>query len=153
MPSPESGIGGNLRGFLSPHQIQAAERFSLLFERCHLQAHVTMHYGPRIGGPRRGSGSIDIADTAADARRKLERILAQMPPECAGVVLDICGYEKGLQDVERERGWPRRSAKLVLRIGLDVVARLLGLSEYAQGPEGQYVRTWLAEDARPQEAG
>ena len=65
---------------------------------------------------------------AADARRGLSSIISALPRDCADVVLDVCGLEKGLQVIETERGWPRRSAKLVLRIGLDQLARHLGLT-------------------------
>ena len=49
------------------------------------------------------------------------------------MVLDVCGLLKGLQQVESERGWPRRSAKLVLRIGLEQAAGFFGLTGVPAG--------------------
>jgi hypothetical protein len=56
---------------------------------------------------------------------------------------------KGLQQVEHERGWPRRSAKLVLRIGLEQLAQHYGLSPVAIGEPNRKPRQWLGEGARP----
>ena len=68
-----------------------------------------------------------------------------MPRECWGALVDVCLYDKGLQQIESERGWPRRSAKLVLRIGLDQAAMLLGITSEAVGPDYSGQRAWLPE--------
>jgi hypothetical protein len=54
----------------------------------------------------------------------------------------VCGFLKGLQQVESERGWPQRSAKLVLRIGLDQVAHTFGLMPFAEGRASAPPRRW-----------
>ena len=79
----------------------------------------------------------------------LDDIHRRLPAECAGVVFDVCGWLKGLQEVERDRGWPRRSAKLVLRIGLDHLAEHYGLSPVAVGRSGSRPRGWMEDGARP----
>jgi hypothetical protein len=86
---------------------------------------------------------------AADARRRLASLMRALPRDCADVVLDVCGLEKGLQAIEAERGWPRRSAKLVLRIGLDQLARHFGLDAEASGRDRAPLRGWMEADARP----
>lgn len=144
---------GDTAPFLMPYHIEAADRVSRLFERAQLRPHVTMHYGPRVSSSRSAPVAGELADTAADARKRLSRLLDRLPAECAGVVFDVCAFEKGLQDIERDRGWPRRSAKLVLRIGLDAAARELGLSPQATGREGAGTRVWTADGARPTEFG
>jgi hypothetical protein len=60
-------------------------------------------------------------------------------------VFDVCGLLKGLQTVESERGWPRRSAKMVLRIGLEQLATHWGLSAEARGRETASIDGWLGE--------
>ena len=105
-----------------------------LAERARLQPRVTMSYDAAHTAGGKGAGTAaEISDMAADARRTLSDIARVLPADCAGVVLDVCGLLKGLQTVETERGWPRRSAKLVLRIGLEQLAQHFGLSAAAIG--------------------
>jgi hypothetical protein len=144
---------GETTPFLARHQVEAGERFRRLFERAQLRGRVTMTYDASRIGRSGGNGSGDIADMAADARRELSRVMTQLPADCAGVIFDICGMEKGLQQVEQEREWPRRSAKLVLRIGLDQLARHFGLTEAAVGREKGPLQAWMDEGARPMEVG
>ena len=67
--------------------------------------------------------------------------------------MDVCCYDKGLQAIETERGWPRRSAKLVLRIGLDHLATHFGLAASAKGPTGHASVVWMEDGAKPREVG
>jgi hypothetical protein len=131
--------------FLDDHHRESASRLSRLFERANLRQRVTMSYDPTRIGQAAGAGQSDIADSAADARKRLARLAAAMPRDCWGVLVDACLYEKGLQQIESERRWPRRSAKLVLRIALDQAAALLGLNGKAVGPDRAGQRAWLPE--------
>jgi len=141
---------GESEAFLAPHQVEAGERLRRLIERAQLRQRMTMSYdGNRTA--RRGSGSSasEIGDIAADARRALMAIARALPRDCLDVMLDVCGLEKGLQLIETERKWPRRSAKLVLRIGLDQLAHHFGLEQAAIGREGGN-RAWMEAGTRPQ---
>lgn len=142
---------GENTAFLEPHQVEAGECVRRLCERARLQPRVTMSYSAaHTAGGKGIAAAAEISDLAADARKHLAEIPRVLPPDCAGVVMDVCGLLKGLQTVETERGWPRRSAKLVLRIGLDQLARHYGLSVSAIGPPTRRTRGWLGDGARPE---
>ncbi|KKB82741.1 hypothetical protein VW29_15545 [Devosia limi DSM 17137] len=148
--SPLARLAASVDGaapFLLPHQVEAGERLRRLVERARLGPRVTMSYDPARIASRAasGSGAPDLADSAIDARRKLDAIAQSLPAECGGVLFDVCGLLKGLQVVETERGWPRRSAKLVLRIGLEQLATHFGLTQVAQGRPSGRTRSWLHE--------
>ena len=147
LPRLVSGRDGDGQPFLLPHHLVAAARLERLIERAHLVPRVTMSYDPGRagGGDRSGNGAAEATDGAADARQRLNRLAAAIPPDCWGVMLDVCGFGKGLQAIETERRWPRRSAKLVLRIGLEQLAQLFGLTPQANGGERGQTRGWLPE--------
>lgn len=149
-----SAIGGKKR-FLETHHIEAGERFHRLFERAQLRKRTTMSYSAEqtVSSKRRMASSDDLTDMAMDARRQMEGLCASMPADCRGVLFDVCGFEKGLQAIEVERGWPRRSAKLVLRIGLEQLAASFGLSASAVGKSHKPVVTWMGEGAKPTKLG
>lgn len=139
---------GEGEAFLRPHQVEAGERVRRLVERAQLQPRLTMSYSAaHTAGGKGGGHAGEIGDMAADARKALSELHRQLPRDCAEVVLDVCGFGKGLQQIETERGWPRRSAKLVLRIGLDRLAEAYGIGEVAIGVESARRRAWM-EGAR-----
>lgn len=148
--SPLSRLMAGERAFLQPHHIEAAERVRTLVERASLQPRTTMNYsGTTSGGKRQANHPADLSDMAIDARRSLDDIHRKLPAECAGVVIDVCGWLKGLQEVERDRDWPRRSAKLVLRIGLEQLAQHFGFGPYAVGRNRVSQRSWLDGERPP----
>ncbi len=131
--------------FLLPHHLAAANRIHVLFMRTQMIQRTTMSYDPgRVGGKNSGSFvTPDLADSAVDAKKQLFKMLEMLPADCAGVIMDVCGFQKGLQLIETERQWPRRSAKLILRIGLEQLAVQFGLSNIATGAKSTGSRSWM----------
>lgn len=149
-----SPAGGD-DAFLERHHVEAGERVRRLVERAQLQPRVTMSYSAAhvAGGKGGGRRAAEVTDMAAEARRALRELHEVLPRDCAEVVLDVCGLLKGLQAVETERGWPRRSAKLVLRIGLEQLAQHYGFAPEAVGAPSRRARVWLDDGARPTVVG
>lgn len=141
-----AGRGASDPAYLGPHHLAAAERFEQMVRRAQLAPRVTMSYDPtRLGGGGGHNGVESASQGAADARLRLSRLAALLPADCWGVLFDVCGHGKGLQLVETERRWPRRSAKLVLRIALDQLAAHFGLSPHATGSRRTDDRAWLPQ--------
>ena len=147
--SPLARLALGEGAFLQRHHVEAGERVRRLVERAQLQPKVTMTYSASRRAVSQRQGGNDLSDMAADARRSVAEIHRLLPRDCANVVIDVCGLLKGLQQVEREQGWPRRSAKLVLRIGLEQLAQQFGLASAAIGKASRRPRTWMGEGARP----
>lgn len=147
--SPLMRLAAGEAAFLERHHVETGERVRRLVERAQLRQRLTMSYSGVGREGKAGSKASEISEMAADARRAVADIYRTLPPECAGVVVDVCGWLKGLQEVERERGWPRRSAKLVLRIGLDQLARHYGIDPHARGRATGPQRGWIEAGARP----
>src|SRR5690606_28720056 len=82
--------------FLSPHQFEAGERVRRLAERAQMQPRITMSYSAaHIAGGRGPQRAAEMSDMAAEARKALADIHRVLPRDCAGVVLDVCGFLKG----------------------------------------------------------
>ena len=146
--SPLTRLAG-VAGFLSGHHVAAGERLRVLFERAHLQPRLTSVYSPAHVAGRSSQAGADMSDMAAEARKTLAGLYGRMPRESLDIAIDVCGLLKGLQDVERDYDLPRRSGKLVLRLALEQLAMIWGLSPVATGPTAGSQRGWIAEDGRP----
>lgn len=135
------------KAFLAENEFSAGERFRAEFERAGLQPRISANWEAPVASSGRGGSAAEISDFAIDARRRLGRAIDALGPELSGVALDVCCFLKGLEQVERERRWPPRSAKLMLKTALSLLARHYGLSGMAEG--SARVRHWGDTDYRP----
>ena len=137
------------RALIEPQQLQAGERLRADFTLAHLMPSVSANLTNPIASGRRGrdAGLQHFTETMLEARRRVHLALDAAGPEFAGLLLDVCCFLKRLEDIERERVWPLRSAKIVLQLGLERLARHYGYAAETRGRRRGEVRTWLAEDA------
>lgn len=79
---------------------------------------------PPRGGAAHGPGNAREAALArtCDARRRVELALAAMAAPLRRVVESVCLRESGIEALERQEGWPARSGKLALKLGLAQLA-------------------------------
>jgi hypothetical protein len=138
--------GRDGRALIEPHQLQAGERLRCDFTLAHLMPRVTSNWDRPLAstGFNPDAGA---TDAAIAARQRVHRALNAVGPEFAGLLLDVCCFLKGLEDIERMRRWPSRSAKVVLQLALAHLARHYGYGPHAKGAARPVMRTWLADDA------
>lgn len=141
--------GRDGRALIEADQLQAGERLRTDFTRAHLMPRTTANWSSPLSSGRQcgGERAAALTDTVIAARQSVHQALDAVGPEFAGLLLDICCFLKGLEDIERERAWPARSGKVVLQLALARLARHYGYSARARGPARAPVRTWLADDA------
>lgn len=153
LESPLSGIARlkekSGEAYLPESAIAAGERLHADFTRGGLQPRMTMSWEPRIASRQKGEAGAarELSDTALAARLRVARAVEAIGPELSGVALDVCCFMKGLETVERERQWPARSAKLMLRAALMALARHYAPPPPAGGPRAH---RWGAEGYRPE---
>ncbi|WP_052699937.1 DUF6456 domain-containing protein [Martelella endophytica] len=133
--------------FLSEAAFEAGERLARDFYRAGMLPGVSAALTPRLESRGRGGwrGPSDMTDAMLDARKRVSAALGAIGPELADVAIDFCCFMKGLERMERERQWPVRSAKLMVRTALQALAR-----HYAPPPARGGVRHWGEAGYRPE---
>ncbi len=139
--------GADGAAFISEDEFRAGERLRADFTRGALTPSVTARWDMSVGGRGRGGagGMAELTDIALASRQRVERALAAVGPELAGVLVDVCCFLKGLETVERERRWPVRSAKMLLKAGLSMLHR----HYHPPAAESRTILQWGASDYRP----
>jgi Domain of unknown function (DUF6456) len=139
--------GRDGQAMISAHQFMAGEKLRADFTLGHMAPRVTANWSAAGGGrPKGGNSAAEMTDVMLASRQRVRQAMEVCGPEFSGLLMDVCCFLRGLEDVERERSWPARSAKIVLQLALDRLARHYGLLREARG-RAAGVRTWLAEDA------
>ena len=111
--------------FLTDEEFAAGERLRADFDRGAIMPGIGMRWdglSASVSG-QRGAGPRDLTESAMAARNRVQAALQATGPEFSGLLTDVCCFLKGLEQVERERGWPQRSAKLMVKAGLSVLSR------------------------------
>jgi hypothetical protein len=139
--------GRDGRALIEPVQLLAGERLRAEFTRAHLMPRITSNWSAAVADGPRGASPATFTEAVTGARQRVRRALDAVGPEFSGLLVDLCCFLKRLEEVERERSWPPRSAKVVLQLGLDRLARHYGLRGETHGRGDAKLRTWLADDA------
>ena len=140
--------GRDGRMLIEPVQLLAGERLRGEFTRANLMPRITANWSASVAAGPRGASAATFTETVIGARQRVRAALDAVGPEFSGLLLDVCCFLKRLELVESERSWPPRSAKIVLQLGLDRLARHYGFRGEMHGRGRATVRTWLADDAK-----
>jgi hypothetical protein len=143
--------GRSGRALIEPHQFAAGERLRLEFTRAQLMPRVTSNWQAAISRGARGAvggGAAAVTDAVIAARQRVRLALDNVGPEFSGLLVDVCCFLKGLEDIERERMWPPRSAKVVLQLALDRLARHYGLAAELRGKSRAAIQAWAEAPAQ-----
>lgn len=137
---------------ISAIEFEAGERLRADFEKGQMTPRVTASWDAGAAPSKQARGApgagMEMADIVVAARQRVELALKAVGPELSGMLLDVCCFLKGVEQAERNGGWPQRSGKVVLRLGLAHLARHYGLERRPDtGPVR--VRLWVA----PEDAG
>ncbi len=137
--------------FLSEGEFRAGERLRADFTRGAMMPSVTSRWGMEVHGTgcsHRGAGGFaEMSDIALASRQRVERALQAVDPELSGALVDVCCFLKGLETVERERQWPVRSAKILIKTALAMLER--HYNPPARRAAGNTILHWGTEDYRP----
>ncbi len=133
--------GRDGRAMISADQFLAGERLRAEFTRAQMSPRVTSRWDAPSGRSS-GGGAGEMTDLIVASRQRMQQAMTACGPEFSGLLIDVCCFLRGLEDVERERGWPPRSGKIVLQLALDRLARHYGLAAEARGKDSGRVRVW-----------
>lgn len=85
------------------------------------------------------------SDASLAARQRVTHALVAVGPDFADLLIDVCGFGKGMAALERDRDWPSRSAKVVVKLALARLADHYGLAREARGPaHSRGIQAWQA---------
>ncbi len=123
--------GNASTAFLNAAEFAAGERLRSDYERSSLSQKLCADWmrpatASRHSGPR--NAVLDAADSALAAKDRFMSALQVLGPGLDDLVFGVCIREYSLDSIERARGWPRRSAKVVLKLALARLAQHYGLA-------------------------
>ena len=140
---------------LSDAEFDAGEKLRADFWFAQMTPRVTANWSLLLGAGGGGKGAPDLGpdmrDSIIAARERVRRALANVGPDLAGVLIDVCCHLKGLEASEKASGWPQRSGKIILQIALRQLARHYRLLREEPPDDARPVRVrhWGASDYRP----
>jgi hypothetical protein len=133
------------RSLITEWQFKAGEKLRVDFTLAQLTPRLGVDFTAPVVAGRRGAKSETLSDTVLAAKQRFARAIGAVGPGLSDLLIDVCCHLTGLEAAEKQKGWPQRSAKIVLQIALDRLA-----AHYGMGPvvgSGSRLRAWAAEDA------
>lgn len=116
------------RKVIAAVQFDAGERLRRDFTLAQIAPRMSLDLSAPIILKARGQKSTTmISDTVLAAKQRFTAAMRAVGPGLNDLLFDVCCHLRGLEEAERAKGWPVRSAKVVLVIALERLADHYGL--------------------------
>lgn len=125
--------------FLTDEEFHAGERLRRDFTFGALMPSVTMHWQESSGCKQNGVAT-DINDETLAARQRVNKALSAVGTDLGSVLIDVCCFLKGMERLEKERQWPVRSAKVVLKTALIALDRHYNPAGKTMPPQYKHIQ-------------
>jgi hypothetical protein len=117
---------------LTADEYDAGERLREDFTMAQLSPRITVDWSrPLVDRQSAGNGVEAMGYSVIAAKARVTGALTAIGPGLGDVLLSVCCYLQGLEETEQKLQWPRRSAKLVLKLALARLAEYYGLRRKA----------------------
>jgi Domain of unknown function (DUF6456) len=145
----ESPLGWlHRRGIIDTAELEAGERL----RRDFTYAQLSPRMGIDLAMPVVDNTCVHdaaLADTVLAAKQRFTRAMRAAGPVLSDLLFDVCCHLIGLEAAESARDWPRRTAKVVLQIGLARLAGHYGLNVRRNRAVMRSWRMECGEEAQP----
>ena len=143
--------GADGRPLIDAACFEAGERFRRDLTLAGVMPGVTINWDRLGASGGSGGGAHDrgnATDTCISARQRIDRAAAHLGEDDADLLFDLCGFLKKIPLIEQERGWPARSAKIMIERALKRLAEHYGITVEARGPSrSRGIGVWRASPA------
>jgi hypothetical protein len=130
------------RGIVTVLEFDAGERLRRDYTLARLAPRLAADLtAPVVSGRRAPAAAMQLPETVLAAKQRFSHAMKAVDPGLSGLLFDVCCDLRGLEECERVRAWPRGSAKLVLKLGLDRLAAHYGIRKTVR----RRVRAWREE--------
>lgn len=137
--------GSDGRTLIDDVQFAAGERLRSDFTLAQLSPRMAVDLtAPVVAGRRGAKSDTPLPEIVLAAKQRFARALDAVGGGLSDLLVDVCCHLIGLEAAERAKGWPQRSAKVVLTIALDRLAAHYGIGRVVG--TGNRIRAWAAPE-------
>jgi len=133
-------------------QCEAGERFRRDLTMAGIMPGVSIDWD-RLGSGGGGGGGyragrLDATEACIAARQRVTRAVRHLGAEDGDLLIDVCGFLVRISEIERARGWPARSGKIMIARALSRLADHYGLAGEARGAvRNRRILAWCAGES------
>lgn len=131
------------RGLIDTAQFDAGEKLRSDFTLAGLMPRLGVDYAAPLMTRSRGKHpGMLLTDTVIAAKQRFTNAMRAVGPGLSDILFDVCCHWRGLEEAEQAKGWPSRSARVVLGIALERLAQHYGMRVQGRAR----VRSWAMEE-------